>query len=393
MPGPLDGIKILDLSQVVSGPMATMLLADQGADVIKVEPSNGSVDVTRSETFAKGGLSALFLNNNRGKRAISLDLTTDAGREIVLELAEQADVVVQNFRPGAVKRLGVSYEDIRARNANVIYVSISGYGPSGPYADRPVYDPIIQGLSGIVWRQLNPEIPIPDLVRNLVADKTTALTVAQALFRRERHGEGQHIEIPMLDAFLYFFWPDGMTDNSLLDDDVSGGFLLSTVYRLNPTIDGRVIYFVASEKQRQNLYAAVGHPEWNDDPDIGSLAAAAASGNLEKLGAMIADAFLEMTTEEAMRSMLEHDVPCGQIHEPKDVMNDPQILHNKTLEIWQHPTAGKIQSPRPAARFSETPAELSRSAPLIGEHNDEVLSELGRSTEEIATLRKDDVIL
>jgi crotonobetainyl-CoA:carnitine CoA-transferase CaiB-like acyl-CoA transferase len=396
MAGPLDGIRILDLSQVVSGPMATMLLSDQGADVIKVEPTNGAVDVTRSENFAKGGLSALFINNNRGKRGITLDLPQDAGREILLELAAKADVFVQNFRPGAVERLRIDYKEICKVNPEIIYVSISGFGPTGPYAGRPVYDPIIQGLSGIVWRQLNPEIPIPDLVRNLVADKTTALTVAQAistgLFHRERKGVGQHIEIPMIDAFLYFFWPDGMTDNTVIDEDATDGYLLSTVYRLSPTSDGRVIYFVANETQRENLYIALGHPEWADDPNFASLVAAAKSGNLEKLGGMIADAFLDLTTDDAMRRMLEHDVPCGAILEPKEVLDDPQILHNKTMEIWHHPEAGQIRSPRPAARFSATPAELGRSAPHVGEHNEAVLGELGRSAEEIASLRKEGVV-
>lgn len=396
MAGPLDGIRILDLSQVVSGPMATMLLSDQGADVIKVEPTNGVVDVTRSENFAKGGLSALFINNNRGKRGISLDLTQDAGRDILLELAAKADIFVQNFRPGAVERLRIDYEEIRKVNPEIIYVSISGFGPTGPYSDRPVYDPIIQGLSGIVRRQVNPEIPIPDLVRNLIADKATALTVAQAistaLFHRERKGVGQHIEIPMIDAFLYFFWPDGMTDNSLIDEDATGGYLLSTVYRLTPTSDGRVIYFVANETQRKNLYNALGHAEWADDPNFASLVAAAQSGNLEKLGGMIADAFLDLTTEDAMRRMLELDVPCGAVLEPTEVLDDPQILHNKTLEIWHHPDAGQIRSPRPAARFSATPTELGRSAPHVGEHNEAVLSELGRSAEEIDSLRKEGVV-
>lgn len=396
MAGPFEGVKILDLSQVVSGPMATMLLSDQGAEVLKVEPVRGVNDVTRSENFSKGGLAALFINNNRGKRAISLDLTLDAGREILLELAAQADVFVQNFRPGACDRLRVGYEDLRAVNPEIIYVSISGFGPSGPYADRPVYDPIIQGLSGLVSRQTNPEIPIPDLVRNLVADKTTALTVAQAisaaLFHRERTGVGQHIEVPMVDAFVYFFWPDGMMDHSVIDEDATGGFLLSTVYRLTPTSDGRVIYFIANDAQRQGLYDALGHSEWSEDPNLATLAAAAASGSLEKLGALIAEAFLELTTAQAMEKMLEHDVPCGAILEPDQMLDDPQITHNETLEIWQHPEAGRIRSPRPAARFSRSPADLGRSAPHIGQHNEEVLAELGRTPEQIAALRKDGAV-
>jgi crotonobetainyl-CoA:carnitine CoA-transferase CaiB-like acyl-CoA transferase len=392
MPGPFDGIKVLDLSQVVSGPLATMLLSDQGAEVLKVEPAKGASDTVRMGTFMKAGISALYVNNNRGKRSISLDLRKDEGRDIALELAAKCDVFVQNFRPGAVDRLSLGYEDIRKINPNVIYVSISGFGPSGPYSDRGVYDPIIQGLSGIVVRQTNPEIPIPDLVRNLVADKTTALTVAQAisaaLFHRERTGEGQHIEVPMIDAFLYFFWPDGMMDRTMLDEDVSPGFLLSNIYRLTPTADGRVIYFMATDAQRHGLCIALGHPEWNEHPDFESLAAITRPDNIEKSGAAIANAFLSLTSKEALDRMLENDVPCGEIVGPENVHVDPQIVHNAVLETWEHPTAGKIRQPRPAARFSATPASMGRSAVVVGENNDEVLEELGRTPKEIEALRE-----
>jgi crotonobetainyl-CoA:carnitine CoA-transferase CaiB-like acyl-CoA transferase len=396
MSGPFEGIKILDLSQVVSGPLATMLLSDQGAQVTKIEPIRNSVDVTRLPSFAKGGLSALYLNNNRGKRAISLDLTQDEGREIALEMAADADIFVQNFRPGACERLGLGYEAIRKVNPKIIYCSISGFGPTGPYSKRPVFDPIIQAVTGAVSRQVNPEIPIPDLIRNLVADKTTALTVAQAisaaLFHRERTGEAQHIEVPMLDSFLYFFWPDAMVDKTMLDEDASSGFLLSTVYSLTETADGKMIYFVASDAQRHNLYKALGHPEWKEDPRFATIAASTQGDNLEQLGALIAKAFLEFSTDEAMRRMLDNDVPCGAILDADQVLVDPQVVHNESLVTWQHPTAGKIRQPRPAARFSKTPAEVGRSAAVVGQHNDEVLAELGRSKEEIGRLRKEGIL-
>ena len=398
MPGPFDGIRVLDLSQVVSGPLATMLLADQGAEVTKIEPipGTGTLDSTRLPVFMKGGISALYVNNNRGKRAITLDVRQDEGRAIALELAAEADVFVQNFRPGAIERLGLGYDDVRAVNPKVVYVSISGYGPSGPYAQRPVYDPIIQGLSGMVSRQTNPEIPIPDLVRNLVADKTTALTAAQAisaaLFHRERTGEGQHVEIPMIDSFLYFFWPDGMMDGTLLDEDASGGFILAEIYSLTPTADGRIIYFTASDAQRLNLFRALGHAEWGEDPRFATIAASTTPENAEKLGAMINNAFLEMTSEEAMTRLLENDVPCGVILDPAQVPEDAQILHNGTLETWTHPEAGAIRQPRPAARFSASPAAIRPSASPLGADNDAVLSELGRSSAEIARLRERGVL-
>ena len=178
MAGPLEGYKILDLTQVVSGPFATMLLADQGADVIKVEPVSGLGDITRLPSFDKGGIGAFYMNNNRGKQSISLDLSQDAGREVIKRLIKETDVFVQNFRPGAIDRLGLGYEDLVAINPNLIYISISGFGPTGPYSGRPVLDPVIQGVCGVISRQLNPQIPFPDLIRNLFADKSTALTLS-----------------------------------------------------------------------------------------------------------------------------------------------------------------------------------------------------------------------
>ncbi|MEM7288096.1 MAG: CoA transferase, partial [Actinomycetota bacterium] len=194
MPGPMDGVKVVDMTQVVSGPLATMLLADQGADVIKVEPTAGLGDLTRLPAFDKGGIGAFYINNNRGKRSLSVDLTGDEGTRIVLDLCRQADVFIQNFRPGAIERLGLGYEEVKAVNPDIVYVSISGFGPTGPYSDRPVLDPVIQALCAVVDRQVNPEIPFPDLIRNLFADKSTALTVSQAvaaaLFARERGAGG-----------------------------------------------------------------------------------------------------------------------------------------------------------------------------------------------------------
>jgi len=392
MPGPLDGIKVVDFSQVVSGPFAAMLLGDQGAEVIKVEPLDGPGDTTRgAASFAKGGFPSLFLNNNRGKRSIGLDLTTDEGRQVAVDLCASADIVVQNFRPGAMERLGLDYASIKAVNDTIIYCSISGFGPTGPYADRAILDPVIQGLTGIVSRQLNPEVPFPDLVRNLISDKSSALTAAQAistaLFVRERSGIGQHIEVPMLDATTYFFWNDGMMDKTVIDDDASGGLRIADVYRLTDCADGKIVYFVSSDPMLRQLFAAVGHPEWNEDPRFESVTALAGEGNFEALGVLLAEAFLAMTVDQALTSLAEHSVPGGPILDADQAIADPQLVHNQTLRIWDHPTAGKIQQPRPAARFSETPAAFREAASSRGQDTDQILAELGRTPEEIQALR------
>ena len=256
MPGPLDGVKILDVSAVVSGPLATMILADQGAEVVKVEPV-GTGDIMRQRLNHRGGMAAFFLNVNRGKRSIAVDLKQPRGIELVRKLAEDADVFVQNWRPGAAERLGLGESALRERNPDLIYASLSGYGDSGPYHDRPVYDPIIQGLTGHVAIQESPDIPIKDLVRNIVSDKSSAYTMAQAitaaLFARERGAGGQSIHVPMIDASLAFFWPDGMMKHTLLDDGVENVGALYEIYRIWQTADGHLIYFNASPKETLGL--------------------------------------------------------------------------------------------------------------------------------------------
>ena len=391
MSGPLAGYKVVDLTQVVSGPLATMLLADQGAEVVKVEPSGTLGDLTRLPAFAKGGLSAFYLINNRGKRSLSLDLQTDEGRQIVLDLAAEADVFVQNFRPGAVDRLGVGYEQVKAVNPDIVYVSISGFGPTGPYSDQPVLDPVIQGLTGVIGRQVNPNIPFPDMVRNLLADKSTALTTAQAitaaLLVKERTGEGQHVEIPMLDSCLYFFWPDGMMDMTLLDEDASPGFLLSTVYNLTDASDGQFVYFVASDPQRHALYDALDKPEWKEDPRFCDMQAMTNPENFQALGELLAQEFSQRTVADILERLRRHDVPCGPILSAEEVLVDPQVVHNGTIVQWQHELAGTVQQPVPAARFEKTPAAVAESGSLKGADNDAILGELGRSAQQIAALR------
>jgi len=392
----MDGYKIVDFSQVVSGPFATMLLADQGADVTKVEPLYGPGDVTRLLAYAKGGMSAFYLNNNRGKRSLGMNLSSDEGRQIALDLCRDADVVVQNFRPGAMTRLGLDYDAIKAINPNVVYCTISGFGPTGPYSDRPVLDPVIQGLTGVISRQLNPQVPFPDLVRNLYADKSSAMTAAQAitaaLLVRERTGEGQHVEVPMLDATMYFFWPDGMMDQTVIDEDASPGFLLSSVYSLTDCADGKIVYFVTSDPMRQALYDALGHPEWKEDERFATMMAIANPENFQTLGVLLAEAFAALTVEQALEALIANDVPAGPILTAEEAIDDPQLQHNETLQVWQHPQAGSVRQPRPAARFEKTPASIAATASLRGADNEAILSELGRSADDIAALRESGII-
>jgi crotonobetainyl-CoA:carnitine CoA-transferase CaiB-like acyl-CoA transferase len=396
MPGPLEGIKIVDASAVVSGPLATMILADQGADVVELEPL-GMGDVLRLPNFTRGGLSAFFANCNRNKRGIAVDVTKPEGVEIMHKLVAEADVFVQNWRPGAADRLGLGEPELRALNPDLIYCSISGYGPTGPYSQRRVYDPIIQGLSGHTGVQLNPEVPIRDLVRNIVSDKSSSYTAAQAitaaLFARDRGAGGQYIEIPMIDASLAFFWPDGMLAHTFAGDDLPRGVTLYESYRLWETADGYIMYFTATQSEFEGLFRALGHPEWLDDPRFGTLEGRNEDDNRAELGVLVMNAIRELPSETLISRMVENDVPVGPVLELDELFDDPQIAHNEAILEFDHPTAGKFRQARPAARFHATPQDPTRRMPpLHGEHTEEVLNELGYPAAKLADLRAKGVV-
>jgi crotonobetainyl-CoA:carnitine CoA-transferase CaiB-like acyl-CoA transferase len=391
MTGPLEGIKVIDVSAVVSGPLAAMILGDQGADVLKVEPPKIG-EVVRLPNFERGGLTSLFINCNRNKRGVTLDLSKPEGIDIMHRLIEETDVFIQNWRPGAAERMGLGAETLRRINPNLIYCSISGFGATGPYSDQRVYDPIIQGLTGHAGIQMSPDFPIPDLVRNIGADKSTSYTAAQAitaaLFARDRGAGGQLIEVPMIDASLAFFWPDGMIKHTLEDSaDLLGKSLYET-YRLWHTQDGQIIYFVASQVEHEGLFRALDHPEWIDDPRFATTEARMDPENAEVLGGLLDEAIRSFTTKALLQKMNENEVPNGRVLSLEEVFDDPQIQHNGSILEFDHPSAGKYRQAKPAARFSGTPQDPQRRMPpLLGEHTEEVLAELGLSEEEITTLR------
>jgi crotonobetainyl-CoA:carnitine CoA-transferase CaiB-like acyl-CoA transferase len=389
-------VKVIELASVIAGPLGSMWLADQGADVVKIEAIDGG-DSTRSASSQPElrGMAGLFVNANRGKRSVAVDLGAPEGREIVLDLCRGADVVIQNWRPGVADRLGLGYAAVSGVAPRIVYVSVSGFGPDGPYAQRRAYDPIIQGLTGYVAVQCNPEIPFPDLVRTLVCDKATALVVAQsvcaALFARERGAGGQHVEIPMIDAALAFGFPDAFMTRSLLDDpkrEVRP--TMADVLRVAPTLDGHVITHTATLDQMHGLFRALGHPEWVDDRRFST--GPELRRNFEVLGPMLAEGFQTWATADLVTRLEAEGVPYAPVNGLDDVANDPQIRHNKLLSVREHEGIGRVLEVAHPARFSATPAAKASPAPRLGAHTTEVLAELGHTPADIESLRERAVI-
>lgn len=394
--GPLAGVKVVDVSAVISGPMCCQMLADLGAEVVKVEPL-GIGDLTRIGGYRVGTISAMYAAANRGKQSVALDLGQPAGIEVFKRLVDRADVVVQNFRPGAVERMGIGPDDLMARNPRLIYVSISGFGPTGPYAQWRVYDPIIQSVVGLPSIQRNVDVPLPDLVRTLVCDKSTAGIAAQAvtaaLFARERGtASGQHLQIPMLDTALYWLWPDMFVAHTFTGPDVVPGPPVYQVYRVQPTADGHLVYFAATDAEVRGLCRALGHPEWLDDERFATPQARQTSGNFEALGALLDEAFSTQATAKLLARLHAEQVPAAMVNDIADVFDDPQVRNNGAVHTWERPGVGTVRQARPPVRFSHTHHDPVWAVDALGESTEQVLRAHGYGPEEIDDLRAHGVI-
>lgn len=348
--GPLAGVRILDLCSVVSGPMAAVLLADQGADVIKVEPP-GWGDGIRSFGAQRNGLAAMFALINRNKRSIGINLKHPQGASIARDLAASCDVVIQNYRPGKMDKLGLGYEHLKQRKEDLIYASISGMGEVGPYAEQRVFDYVIQGISGVIEAQSGDS---PQMVRSIIYDKVTALTAAQgitaALFARANGAGGQHIKLSMLDAGLYFNWPDLMWNYSFEGEDVEFAGDLADIYAVSETSDG----------------AIVSH----------------------QLGADTS----AYTTKELTDILTANEVAVSRVNSRADVLTDPQVAAIGVVESHDHPRGGKLRQPRPPVQFEGTPTTHQRPSPEVGEHTVEILGELGLRVDEMQMLARQGAI-
>lgn len=391
-PGPLQGVRVLDLTSMISGPLATMILADQGADVIKVEPLSG--DLVRFLGPRRGGLTATFISSNRSKRSLAIDLKSEMGLDALKTLIRSADVFVQNFRPGAIERMGLSEQVVRAIRKDIVYVSISGFGETGPYANKRVYDPVIQALSGLASIQADRDSGRPRMVRTIIPDKTTAITAAQAitaaLFSRERNGEGQHVKLAMLDTMLAYLWPEGMTSFTLLGQEVKAGRSRLAQDLIFETSDGYITAGAVSDSEWQGMCKAFKREEWLQDARFKT-----ASGRIEHAQIrleMVAAVIIDNSSEYWLHRLDAQGVPCAPVLTREEVLEHEQIQANDIIQEYTDPKVGRYRQPRPAAQFSATPAYIRQHAPQLGEHSSSVLQEAGLSAASIEEMQSLGVI-
>lgn len=384
MGGPLSGVRVLDFSSVITGPFCTMMMADLGADVLKIEAPGGDILRHLNITF-KAGMGSWFINFNRNKRSIVLDLKQPTARETILAMVKQSDVIVQNLRPGVMERLGFDYLTVREHNPKIVYLSISGFGSEGPYAHKPCYDPVIQGMSGLAFVQGGDERPT--FIRMAIADKMTSMNavyhVLAALVAAERQGVGQEITLSMIDSLFSFIGPDTMFGYTFIPDDEHRHLSVSNAL-LQPmrTKDGYIVACAATDDQWKRMCTAMGKVEWIE------LYATPANRALrlpEILSAI--DEFLPQKTSSEWLAIFEAaDVPCGPVYTFDEALRDPQLLQNQTFVEYDHPVAGRIRGINVPGKFSATPPQIRHHAPGLGEHTVDILREFGISPSQITTL-------
>ena len=390
----MDGVRVLDLSVALTGPLATGILADQGAAVVKVERPPFGDQVRYVGTMANG-ITSMFQVANRGKRSMVIDLTDPRGVEIVLELAKDVDVFVHNYRPGAVDRMGIGYETIKAQSSDVVYCSLSGFGQTGPYTKRRVYDTVIQAASGIADSQTGLNDDKPVFIRQLLADKVTAYTACQAisaaLFARAMGRGGQHLELSMLDANIAFLFVDAAGHEVALDGNHAGPTSSAANNTAIELQDGYLAVTPVTDPEFHGLAAAFGVD--SSDPALATLGQRMA--NKEEMTAVmreIRSAARDVSVADAAAALDAEGAPFGIVRSVADVPFDPQVQANELFIEHEHPVMGRVRQTRSPTKFLGTPAEITKpDSPTLGQHTDEVLNEIGW-TDRIDELRGDNVV-
>jgi crotonobetainyl-CoA:carnitine CoA-transferase CaiB-like acyl-CoA transferase len=391
--GVLDGYRVLDLSIAMAGPLASMRLGDLGADVIKIEPTTGEWQRHTAAGGATGKeVNASFLSLNRNKRSLAINLKSDAGKALLAKLVAGADVFLQNYRPGVAERLGVDYASIAALKPDIVYASISGYGETGPYAQRPGQDLVLQAMSGALYSSGRVEDP-PQAGPYFVADAITAYSafegVLAGLLHRERTGEGQLIQVNMLDALIAMQMQElsvrtvgGVPQRR--GHEIHAHTYIRAPYGIYPTADG---YISIAFADLDVLASALDAPElarWDAERD--------GFAHRDEISAIVTDRLRRNTTAHWLETLSAQGMWVGPVNSYDDLLTDPQVAHNGSFVTYTHPTEGEVTTPGFAFRMSVTPPTVDRPAPLAGEHTSEVLTELGLDVDEIRKLSDDGVV-
>ena len=392
----LEGIRVLDLTRALAGPFCTLMLGDNGADVIKVEMPGSGDDTRKWGPPFIGEESAYFLSINRSKRSLTLNLREPQAKEIFLKLAENSDVLVENFTPGVMERFGLGYDEVKQTNPKIVYCSISGFGQDGPYRNRPAYDQIMQGIRGLMSITGEPDgepQKIGIAVTDIGAGMWSAFAIMAALHHREQHGEGQYIDVSMMDAQVawltyqaaYFF------ANGEPPKRMGAAHPTLVPYQAFMCQDGKYINVaVGSERIWARFCQGVRREDLQNDPEYAVNSDRVR--NRAKLVPMLQECFLTRPVADWVEDLQEANVPCRPINDLADVFADPQVLaRNMYVEI-PHPTLGSIKQTGLPIKFSLTPGRIDRHPPLLGEHNQEILEDLGYSVAQVDEMKENAII-
>jgi crotonobetainyl-CoA:carnitine CoA-transferase CaiB-like acyl-CoA transferase len=387
--GPLEGIRVIDLTTVMLGPFSTQILGEMGADVIKVEPPGG--DIGRWTGVGKNpGMSAAYMMKGRNKRSVVLDLKNSEAKEPLRRLVETADVFVHNIRPKAAARIGIDYETIAAWKPDIVYAAATGYGEAGPYVDRPAYDDLIQGASGLA-ALFGAVTGTPRYGPSVLADKTTGLfltyAITMALFHRERTGEGQRVHVPMYEAFASFVMNEHMQGRSFEPPEGPAGYqrMLTPHRRPYPTADGHICVLPYNDKHWAKFFELAERPELAQDPRFADQPSR--SKNIDALYEIVGGIMLDRTSSDWQQTLEAADIPVMPMNSPEDLFDCPHLDAVGMFPEVDHPTEGRVRHLKVPVHFSKTPGGYYRHPEQLGQSTEAVLAEVGYSPEEVAALR------
>lgn len=394
-PGPLNGIRVVDLTTVMFGPYCTQIMGEMGAEVIKVESPEGDIGRQTGATRSPG-MSAAHMMKGRNKRSIVLDLKQPTGLEVLERLTKTADVFVHNIRPQAARKLGIGYEAVAAWTPDIIYAEAIGFGEDGPYAERPAYDDLIQGMSGVagLYGMAGGE---PRYAPTVMADKTSGLfllyAITMALFHRERTGEGQRVQVPMFECMVSFLMNEHLQERTFEPATGPAGYqrLLTPHRRPYATKDGYLCVMPYNNRHWQSFFLLIDRPDLVADERFRQQSAR--SKHIDALYGIVAESMRTRTTAEWLHSLSEADIPCGPMNTPEDLFEDPHLQAVDMFPRITHPTEGPIRHLKVPVKFAKTPGGLQRHAERLGGSSLDVLHELGYSAAQIAELEKKRVTL